>query len=111
MPGGVSRVLALTTIALFVIGTGTAATATGAAYVIHPHGSRDFPTIQAAVVAAIDGDVVELVNGTFRGSGNGPSGELGFSTGGAVYCVQRRSISWDRCRAGRAVMPVVSARS
>ncbi|MCK4413770.1 MAG: right-handed parallel beta-helix repeat-containing protein [Candidatus Eisenbacteria sp.] len=39
-------------------------------FLVLPDGSGDFPTIQAAVDAASDGDVVELSNGTFRGSGN-----------------------------------------
>jgi hypothetical protein len=39
-------------------------------YLVLPDGSGDFPTIQAAVDAATDGDVIELGNGVFRGEGN-----------------------------------------
>jgi predicted outer membrane repeat protein len=38
--------------------------------VVHPDGTGDFPTIQAAVDACVDGDVVELTDGTFTGDGN-----------------------------------------
>lgn len=33
-------------------------------YLIQPDGSGDFPTIRAAVAAAVDGDVIELADGT-----------------------------------------------
>jgi hypothetical protein len=39
-------------------------------YVIRPDGTADFPTIQAAIDAATDGDVIELTDGTFTGEGN-----------------------------------------
>ena len=39
-------------------------------YLVLPDGTGDFPTIQAAIDAAADGDVVELADGTFRGPGN-----------------------------------------
>lgn len=39
-------------------------------YVVAPDGTGDFPTIQAAVDAAGDGDIVELTDGTFMGEGN-----------------------------------------
>jgi hypothetical protein len=39
-------------------------------YVVHPDGTGDSPTIQAAIDASSDGDVVELTNGTFTGDGN-----------------------------------------
>lgn len=39
-------------------------------YVVHPDGTGDFPTIQAAIEAALDGDVIELTNGIFSGNGN-----------------------------------------
>jgi len=44
--------------------------ATGTTYVISPDGLGDYPTIQAAVNAATDGDIIELTDGTFRGDGN-----------------------------------------
>jgi len=39
-------------------------------YVVDPDGSGDFPTIQAAVNASVDGDTIELTPGTFTGDGN-----------------------------------------
>jgi hypothetical protein len=39
-------------------------------YVVHPDGTGDFPTIQAAIDATVDGDIVELTDGTFTGDGN-----------------------------------------
>jgi predicted outer membrane repeat protein len=39
-------------------------------YLVRPDGSGDFPTIQAAIDAAVAGDVVELGNGTFLGPSN-----------------------------------------
>ena len=41
-----------------------------AVYVVAPDGSGDFPTIRHAIQAAVDGDVVELLPGTYRGPGN-----------------------------------------
>jgi len=45
-------------------------TAQAETYLVLPDGSGDFPTIQAAVNAAVDGDVIELADGTFTGDGN-----------------------------------------
>lgn len=39
-------------------------------HVVSPDGAGDFPTIQAAVNAAADGDTVLLTDGTFEGTGN-----------------------------------------
>jgi len=39
-------------------------------YIIRPDGTGDFPTIQAAVNASLDGDIIELTDGTFLGEGN-----------------------------------------
>jgi hypothetical protein len=39
-------------------------------HVVSPDGSGDFPTIQAAIDAATDGDVIALTDGTFAGDGN-----------------------------------------
>jgi predicted outer membrane repeat protein len=44
--------------------------ALAATYVVDPLGTGDFPTIQAAIDAAIDGDIIELTDGTFTGDGN-----------------------------------------
>jgi len=45
-------------------------TAVGETYVVRPDGTGDFPTIQAAVDAVVDGDVIELGSGVFTGTGN-----------------------------------------
>jgi hypothetical protein len=39
-------------------------------YVVRPDGTGDYPTIQAAIDACVDGDVVELTDGIFTGDGN-----------------------------------------
>jgi len=39
-------------------------------YTVYPDGSGVYPTIQAAIDAAEDNDIVELVDGVFMGSGN-----------------------------------------
>ena len=39
-------------------------------YTIHPDGSGDYPTLQDAIDAASDGDVIELTDGMFHGAGN-----------------------------------------
>jgi predicted outer membrane repeat protein len=46
------------------------ATASGDTYVVSPDGAGDYPTIQAAINAAADGDLILLTAGTFVGSGN-----------------------------------------
>jgi len=46
------------------------ALASAATYLVNPDGSGDFPTIQAAIHATVDGDVVELGDGVFTGDGN-----------------------------------------
>jgi len=44
--------------------------ARAATHTVAPDGSGDFATIQAAIDAALDGDVVELTDGVFTGDGN-----------------------------------------
>jgi hypothetical protein len=39
-------------------------------YVVKPDGTGDFPTIQAAIEAAREGDIVTLADGVYRGEGN-----------------------------------------
>ncbi|MCK4415403.1 MAG: right-handed parallel beta-helix repeat-containing protein [Candidatus Eisenbacteria sp.] len=53
---------------LLVLSAPWAACAT--TYLVLPDGSGDFPTIQEAIVAAADGDLILLGNGTFVGDGN-----------------------------------------
>jgi hypothetical protein len=66
--------------------------ALGATYVVNPDGTGDFPTIQAAVNAAVNGDVIELGDGTFTGAGNRDVSYLGKaitigSQGGTEACI------------------------
>jgi predicted outer membrane repeat protein len=63
-PSGVP--VALTCLAALLL-TGSASAAT---YVIRPDGTGDYPTIQAALDAAVGGDTVELTDGVFAGAGN-----------------------------------------
>jgi hypothetical protein len=39
-------------------------------YVVDPYGTGDYPTIQAAIDAAEDGDIICLADGTYTGNGN-----------------------------------------
>lgn len=45
-------------------------TSHSATYVVDPQGTGDYPTIQAAVAAARDGDEIVLTDGVFTGAGN-----------------------------------------
>ncbi|MBU1495133.1 MAG: right-handed parallel beta-helix repeat-containing protein, partial [Actinobacteria bacterium] len=60
------RCLALFMVPLAVISL----PAHAATHLVKPDGTGDYPTIQAAIDAAADGDSIELANGTFAGSGN-----------------------------------------
>jgi hypothetical protein len=44
--------------------------ASATTYIVNPDGTGDFPSIQAAIDAATDGDIIELGDGTFTGDGN-----------------------------------------
>ncbi len=55
---------------LAVLGVGLLASAGATTYLVSPDGTGDFPTIQAAIDAAVAGDIVELTDGTFAGDGN-----------------------------------------
>jgi hypothetical protein len=44
---------------------------------VHPDGGGYFPNIQAAIDAAVDGDIIELSDGTFTGDGNRDLNYLG----------------------------------
>jgi hypothetical protein len=65
MRGGITALVAI----LFISWLSPLAATT---YLVLPDGTGDFPTIQAAIDAATDGDVIELGDGTFRGAGNHP---------------------------------------
>lgn len=60
------RCAALTASLVVLLTTATS----GETYLVNPDGSGDFPTIQAAIDAVGDGDIVQLGDGTFVGSGN-----------------------------------------
>jgi predicted outer membrane repeat protein len=55
---------------LLLLGWFVAWPALAETYVVHPDGSGDFPTIRAALDAAVDGDVIELGDGVFTGAHN-----------------------------------------
>ena len=59
------RLAAIAALLAAVAGTASAAT-----YVVQADGLGDFPTIQAAVLAAGDDDIIELTDGIFTGEGN-----------------------------------------
>jgi predicted outer membrane repeat protein len=63
--GTLSRAVPLLVAALL-----SASTALATTYVVRPDGTGDFPTIQAAINASTDGDLIELADGTFTGDGN-----------------------------------------
>ncbi len=62
-------------------------------YTVHPDGSGDFQTIQAAIDGVSDGDIIELTDGTFSGAGNwdvdflGKAITLRSRSGNAEACV------------------------
>jgi len=70
-----------------------AAPVSATTYLVSPDGSGDFPTIQAAIDGAQDGDVIELADGTFTGPGNrdvrwqGQTLTLRSQSGDASRCV------------------------
>lgn len=49
---------------------GLALSAAAETYIVRPDGTGDFPSIQAAMAAAVNGDVIELADGIFSGAGN-----------------------------------------
>jgi predicted outer membrane repeat protein len=51
---------------ILALGTG----ASGDTFIVKPDRSGGFPTIQAAIAVAQDGDVIELTDGVYRGEGN-----------------------------------------
>jgi len=77
-------------VALLLLG---ATDANGATYVVRADGSGDFPTIQEAINAVENGDVVELTDGTYTGEGNrdveflGKPVTLCSQSGNAAACI------------------------
>jgi hypothetical protein len=72
LPAVLSAVLpaVLSAALLALLLAGPTQPAGAATYTVEPDGSGDFPTIQAAIDAATHGDVIELGDGVFTGSGN-----------------------------------------
>jgi hypothetical protein len=60
------RHIALLALALVLFPT----VALGTTYVVAADGTGDFPTILAAIEAAVEGDTIELGDGIFQGDGN-----------------------------------------
>ncbi len=54
----------------FPLIVGLAITASAETIVVKSNGNGDYPTIQEAIDAASDGDVIQLENGTYKGPGN-----------------------------------------
>ncbi len=69
------------------------AVAPAATHLVKPDGTGDFLTIQAAVDAAVSGDVIELADGTFTGDGNR---DVEFR--GKTLVVRSRSGDPEACR-------------
>ncbi len=57
-------------VVLAILSASFLASAAATIYLVEPDGTGDFPTIQAAVDAAVGGDIVELSRGMFVGPGN-----------------------------------------
>jgi hypothetical protein len=79
----------LVPVLLSIFAPGTAFSTT---YVVRPDGTGDFPTIQAAIDAASDGDVIALADGTFQGDGNRDIDYLG-----KALTVRSQSGRRDQC--------------
>ena len=82
-----------------------AGTVNATTYVVRPDGTGDFPTIRAAIEAAVDGDIIELTDGHFSGGGDGQS--VNFL--GKAITLRSQSGNPEACVIGRANMgqPVV----
>lgn len=64
------RAQLLSRLGVLVVALTFAGPAHATTYLVRPDGTGDFPTIQAALNAAIGGDTVLLADGTFTGPGN-----------------------------------------
>lgn len=60
----------LSSVAFFFAVAFNSVSAPAATYTVDPEGTGDFPTIQAAIDAAVSGDIIELLDGQFGGPGN-----------------------------------------
>ncbi len=66
MSGRTAMVALLAAACLLALGT----QAPAATYLVRANGSGDYATIQAALDAVVDTDIIELANGTYDGAGN-----------------------------------------
>jgi predicted outer membrane repeat protein len=84
-------------------------------YLVNPDRSGDYPTIQDAIGAAIDGDVIELGDGVFRGEGNrhirywGKRIIIRSRSGNPIACMidcemEARAFTFDRDETTEAVL-------
>lgn len=80
--------MGLLALALMVPGLFGTPPAQAATYLVTPDGSGDFPTIQAALDATLEADIIELADGFYCGEGNR---DLDF----AGKAVMLRSVSDD----------------
>ncbi|MFH1866163.1 MAG: right-handed parallel beta-helix repeat-containing protein [Candidatus Eisenbacteria bacterium] len=69
-----------------------AAAAAATTYTVKWDGTGNFPTIQAAVDAAIDGDIIELEDGTYTGDGN-----RDIQVPSRPITIRSQSNSYERC--------------
>lgn len=60
------RIIGMTTVIVAL----AALQATAAVYVVDSEGTGDYPSIQAAIDAVVDDDIIELLDGTYAGEGN-----------------------------------------
>ena len=63
--------------AILVLIFGVTVSSGAETYIVTPDGTGDFPTIQEAIHAAEDGDIIELTDGVFSGTGNRDISYLG----------------------------------
>lgn len=75
-----------------ILATGLSLPVHATTYVIEPDGTGDFPTIQDAIDAASDGDVIELADGIFTGEGN-----RDIDYGGKAVTVRSQSGNPESC--------------
>ncbi len=78
---------------LILAGLATASPAGGSELLVLPDGTGQFPTIEAAISAARDGDVILLGDGVFRGAANHNLSYLG-----KAIAIRSRSGNADACR-------------
>ena len=66
--------------------------ALAATFTVNPDGTGDFPAIQQGIDVCVDGDIIELVDGTYTGAGNRDIDFLG-----KAITLRSRSLDATRC--------------